>query len=75
MKTVFIPFAAFALLSGCAATHEGAEVSEPPPAVQGAGDAQGGPIYSGPAPSVGIGIGIGRWGGRGGAGVGIGYGW
>lgn len=78
MKKLLICAGLIASLSACALNPtDGAQVATPPAAVQGASDAQGAPIYSGPAPGprFGIGIGAGSWGGRSGGGVGIGYGW
>jgi hypothetical protein len=75
MKRVFVPLVLSALLYGCAAGSPPLDGANQPIAVQGGNDAQGDPIYSGPAPGIGIGIGVGGWSGGNGAGVGIGYGW
>jgi hypothetical protein len=78
MKSILAGAAIIASLAGCALNPtDGAQVATPPAAIQGSNDAQGTPIYSGPAPGprLGIGIGAGSWGGRGGGGIGIGYGW
>jgi hypothetical protein len=74
MRRLFMLLVLAASLTGCAISADGQAEPAQPVAVQGAGDAQGAPIYSNPTPGTQIGIGVGRGGGRSGAGIGIGVG-
>jgi hypothetical protein len=70
MKRIFITFALFTLLGGCAGPT--------PPGVretQAMTDINGRPIDPGRTGAGGVGFGIGAWGGRGGSEVGFGLGW
>lgn len=54
---LLLSLALLATLGGCMITRDGAQVSQPPPAVQGSNDVQGNPLST---PGSGMGVGSGN---------------
>ncbi|MFC7515040.1 hypothetical protein ACFQUU_08490 [Herbaspirillum sp. GCM10030257] len=67
MTRLLLPLALLVTLSACMITRDGAQVSQPPPAVQGSNDVQGNPLST---PGAGMGVGSGNPAGPGPSGLG-----
>lgn len=57
MDLRYLPLLLAVCLGGCMITREGAQLSQPPAAVQGSNDAQGNPLS---VPGAGMGVGAGN---------------